>query len=104
MDFQKITIEQLPKIMIPVKTLRDAFEACTPYDCPSRGLFNSCYPERTWAPETPDDIPMEKVVRILMYCMSHTEYLDRFIGFFAGARVASYDVLKEYFVHALVKT
>jgi hypothetical protein len=55
-------------------------------------------------PEAPYDIPMEKVVRILWYCIGHDQYLDRFVGFFAGVRVASYDVLKEYFTQTLVKT
>jgi hypothetical protein len=56
------------------------------------------------AAEAPYDIPMEKVVKILWYCIRHDQYLDRFVGFFAGVRVASYDVLKEYFTQTLVKT
>lgn len=104
MDFKLITLEQMPQRMISVKILREAFEKCTPYDCPSRALLNTCYPLRSWANEDPEDIPMEKVVRVLWYCMGHTEYIDRFVGFFAGYRVAGYDVIKDYFIQALVRT
>jgi len=104
MDIYQITLEQVPKRMITVGVLREAFDMCTPYDCPSRVLFSRCYPERNWPGETPEDVSMEMVVKVFWYCMGHTAYLDRFIGFFAGHRVASYDVLNEYFVRALVKT
>jgi hypothetical protein len=98
------TIEQLPQKMISIQTLREAFDVCTPYNCPSRQVFSSWYPTHSWVPEAPYDIPMEKVVRILWYCIGHDQYHDRFVGFFAGVRVASYDVLKEYFTQTLVKT
>ena len=98
-----VTLEQLPKQMISIQTLREAFEVCTPWDCPSRRVFSSWYPTHTWVPD-PGDIPMEKVVKILLYCIGHDQYVDRFVGFFAGVRVASYDVLKEYFAQTLVKT
>ena len=104
MDFQLVTLEQMPQRTISVAKLREEFETCTPYDCPSRRLFDTCFPVHSWATEVPDDVPMQKVVAIFWYCMGHTEYLDRFIGFFASCRVASYDVIREYFVQALVKT
>jgi hypothetical protein len=103
MDFQKVTLEQMPQRMVAIETIREAFDKCTPYDCPSRRAFAQYYPKHSWGPE-PEDIPMEKVVRVFWHCMGHTEYLDRFIGFFAGVRVARYDVLKEYFVQAFVRT
>jgi len=99
-----VTLEQVPQRMISIQTLREAFDVCVPYDCPSRQVFSSWYPTHSWVPEAPYDIPMEKVVRILWYCIGHDQYLDRFVGFFAGVRVASYDVLKEYFTQTLVKT
>lgn len=103
MDFQLITLDQMPQRMVPVHTVRQAFEACTPYDCPSRTAFARCYPTNSWGPVNPDDIPMEMVVRILWYCLGDSQYLDRFIGFFAGARIASYDVLKAYLYRAFIK-
>jgi hypothetical protein len=104
MAFHSVTLENLPKIMIPVALLRSAFEKCTPFDCPSRISFAQCYPAYSWVSTPPDDIPMKFVSNMLVFCLGCTDYLDRFALFFAGEQVAPYEVLLEYFSQAFVRT
>jgi len=104
MESVNITIDEIPTKTIKVSTLRTAFERCTPYDCPSRGRFATCCPSHSWILETPEDITMERVARILVYCLSDSEDLSRFALYFTGERVASFEVIQRYLTQAFVKT
>jgi len=104
MAHRTITLEQLPKQMISIRLLRDAFDKCTPYDCPSRTRLNYCYPQYSWDTSLPEDITMEHAVRVIHYCLSDTDYLDRFAFYFTGECVAPYDVIASYIAQPFVKT
>jgi hypothetical protein len=104
MAFHTITLSELPSKTISVQMLRSAFEKCTPYDCPSRMRLNSCYPVFSWDRSPLEDISMEHVSRVLLYCLGSTEYIDRFALYFTGECVAGYDVLHTYFTQTFVRT
>jgi hypothetical protein len=99
-----MNLQELAQKTIEVEMLRKAFNACTPYDCHSRSIFAVFYPGGPWEPVNPEGIPMEKVARVMWLCMGHVDYLERFVGFFATEQVADYDLLKEFFIQALVRT
>jgi hypothetical protein len=101
MSFNSVTIEQIPKIEISVSMLRDAFVACTPFDCPSRSRFAACYPY-SWN-DANEKITMERAASVMCHCLQTTENLSRFIFFFTGERIASYDVVSEYLIQAFIK-
>ena len=103
MAFQAITIEELPSKMIPIQMLRTAFEKCTPYDCPSRIRLRTCQPVFSWDKNPLDEISMEQVSKVLVYCLGDTEYIDRFAMHFTSEYVASYDVLHAYFAQTFVR-
>jgi hypothetical protein len=104
MAHRDVTLEQLPKQMISIRMLREAFEKCTPYNCPSRTRLNYCYPQYSWDTSPSEDITMEHAVRVIHYCLSDTEYLSRFAFYFTGECVAPYDVIATYISQTFVKT
>ena len=104
MTFLLTTLEELPSKMIPFDTLRRAFDKCVPYDCPSRSQFWRSFPERSWGEVHADDIPMERVARVLCNCLPTSEDIGRFAMFFVGERVASYEVLLAYLTQTFVRT
>jgi hypothetical protein len=103
MAFLLITLEQLPSTMIPFELVRTAFDKCVPYDCPSRSRFWTSFPERSWGPTYTDDIPMERVAKILCNCLPTSADIGRFALFFAGERIASHEVLLPYLTQTFVK-
>lgn len=100
MQYRYITSKQLPSEMIPVWMLYAAFDRCTPYDCPSREWLRKCY---SWAPDA-TEVSMDHVARVMRYCLRDSEYVDRFVFYFAGECVGPYDVLKDFFAQAFDKT
>ena len=102
MAFHNTTIDQLPAKKVPIKMLRDAFEHCTPYDSPARARFVSIYPY-AWNDVGTEEITMEKAASVLCYCLGNTEHLSRFVGYFTGQQVASYEVVFEFLVQAFIK-
>ena len=99
MAFNTITIDEVPKQMIPVRMLKSAFDKCTPYDCPSRARLHTCYP---WYVSPMDDISMEHVARVIHSCVPE-EYIDRFAFYFAGECVAPYDLIIKYLTQTFIR-
>ena len=103
MEFLSITLEELPSKTVPFDVLRRAFENCVPYDCPSRSRFATCFPGRSWGPVQIDDIPMERIARILCYCLPDSADIGRFALFFTGERIASHAVMTKYLTQAFIR-
>ena len=101
MDFHSVTIEEIPNVMISIAMLRDAFVACTPFDSPARSRFAACYPY-TWN-DANEKITMERAASVMCHCLQTSENLSRFIFFFTGERIASYDVISEFLIQAFIK-
>ena len=104
MAHRNITLEELPKQMISIRMLRNAFEKCTPYNCPSRPRLNSCYPYYSWDTTPAEDITMAHAVRVIHYCLLNPEYIDRFALYFTGECVGPYNVISSYLTQTFVKT
>lgn len=103
MAFLLITLEELPSKMIRFDTLSKAFDKCVPYDCPSRSRFWRSFPERSWTPVHTDDIPMERVAKVICNCLPTSGDIGRFAMFLTGEQVASYEVLLEYLTQTFVR-
>ena len=101
MTFHSVTLEEIPNVKISISTLRDAFVACTPFDCPSRSRFAACYPP-TWN-DANEKITMERAAAVMCHCLQASDHLSRFIFFFTGEQVASYDVVSEFLIQAFIK-
>jgi hypothetical protein len=103
MAFLLTDIEELPSKTIPFDVLRRAFDACVPYDCPSRIRFRTCYPGTAWGPVEINDVTMVEVARILCYCLPSSADIGRFALFFTGERIASHEVISKYLTQAFIK-
>jgi hypothetical protein len=104
MAHRLITLEQLPAQLIPITKLKQAFDRCTPFDCPSRSKLATYYPSYSWSGANPEEISMQHVAGVMHHCLHDTEYIDRFAFYFSGECVAPYEVLLDYFTQTFVRT
>ena len=104
MAHRSITLEQLPSQVIPIAKLKQAFDKCTPFDCPSRSRLAFHYPAYSWGGANLEEISMQHVASVMHHCLHDTEYIDRFAFYFSGECVAPYEVLLDYFTQTFVRT
>jgi hypothetical protein len=104
MAYRDITLEQLPSQMVSITKLQQAFDKCTPFDCPSRSRVANQYPSYAWPGANPEEISMAQVAKVMHHCLYNAEYIDRFAFYFSGEKVAPYEVLLAYFTQTFVKT